>query len=189
MKTVNLDDLDLLAFGNTITQWGVVFEGGGESYVVPFPGEGPAMTEPVNLLELTLDEWTRVIRQTDTVEVIGPNKVLLRKGQRLIDSHISWAVWRRDGFRCRYCGKEAPLTVDHVDLWEDGGATVPQNLISACKPCNKTRGNLPYGEWLESAAYLQRVKGVSEFFRNMNAEIARTLPALMAMRVTRQRSR
>lgn len=52
---------------------------------------------------------------------------------------IRFAVLNRDGFRCQYCGKTAKaakLVVDHIVPVAAGGQTVPENLVTACFPCN-----------------------------------------------------
>lgn len=48
-------------------------------------------------------------------------------------------VLRRDGFRCRYCGRPAPdvvLHVDHVIARANGGGDDDANLVTACRECN-----------------------------------------------------
>lgn len=51
-------------------------------------------------------------------------------------------LFRRDGFRCQYCGcKDDSLTVDHVMPKSRGGEDTWENLITACKPCNTKKGN------------------------------------------------
>lgn len=191
MRTVKLTDLDLLDFGNAIQLWGVVYEGGGQIYFAPFPDSDPSDLD-VDLrgvLVMDRDEWTRLLFQTDVNDVRTVEKAVLRKSLRHIDQMMAWAVFERDGYRCRYCGANRPLTVDHVDLWEDGGATVPANLISACRPCNKTRGRTPYGEWLASNEYLRRSSGLSQHALFMNAHVATTLAELRTLRRQPQRSR
>ena len=58
-------------------------------------------------------------------------KAVIRKCQRNIEQGVSWNVFRRDGYACRYCGnKEVPLTVDHLVLWEESGPSTEANLVS-----------------------------------------------------------
>jgi hypothetical protein len=60
-----------------------------------------------------------------------------RQGRRW--RHTRLAVLRRDGYRCRYCGKPA-TTVDHVRRVEDGGDWYDMaNLVAACVRCNTSR--------------------------------------------------
>lgn len=53
-------------------------------------------------------------------------------------------LWRRDGWRCQYCGKKpAPdeITVDHVVPRAQGGLTTFENTVLACLKCNKHKDN------------------------------------------------
>ncbi len=51
------------------------------------------------------------------------------------------AIFRRDGYRCQYCGHEtARLTLDHVLPRSRGGAHTWTNLVSACAACNRRKG-------------------------------------------------
>ena len=48
-------------------------------------------------------------------------------------------IFRRDGYRCLYCGEafmRKELTYDHVLPKSRGGKTTWLNIVSACKPCN-----------------------------------------------------
>lgn len=58
-----------------------------------------------------------------------------------VSKRLRFEVFRRDGFRCRYCGAAAAesgegLTVDHVVPVALGGANDPSNLVTACRDCN-----------------------------------------------------
>lgn len=99
-----------------------------------------------------------VIRQLDVQEIEGLQKVILRKSQRQIDQRVAWQVFRRDNFKCVYCGADdVPLTVDHIVLWEHMGDTVPDNLNCSCKKCNKTRGSMDYDEWIRDDYLKEKV--------------------------------
>lgn len=59
---------------------------------------------------------------------------------------LRYAVLRRDGFKCRYCGasaEETKLVVDHVVPDSHGGPTEAANLASACVPCNRGKAATP----------------------------------------------
>jgi len=50
-------------------------------------------------------------------------------------------VFKRDGFRCQYCGTSRDLTLDHVVPKAKGGKTTWVNLVTACKTCNARKGD------------------------------------------------
>ena len=55
-------------------------------------------------------------------------------------------VFRRDGWRCMYCGEPfdaAALTLDHVEPRMRGGDHSDGNLVTACQPCNALKGSAP----------------------------------------------
>ena len=53
-------------------------------------------------------------------------------------------VIKRDGLRCRYCGKElkeCEIQIDHVIPFSKGGKTTIDNLVVSCQPCNRKKFN------------------------------------------------
>lgn len=201
------NELDLLAVGNTIQQVGAIYAGEGKVFLCLFPGdhlgEFYVEVEPVRVfhdakgtaqeikaLNMTREEWSQFLRQTDIMEVEvlahaadgKTAKAILRKSARQISQHISWEVFRRDGYACRYCGKDdVPLTVDHLVTWEEGGPSVPENLVAADKCCNKIRGNLPYAQWLEHSHYKSVSANLTEEQREANRRLVKTLDQIPRM--------
>lgn len=51
-------------------------------------------------------------------------------------------LFKRDGFRCVYCGSGEKLTMDHVIPRAQGGKTTWKNLVTACYKCNAQKGAL-----------------------------------------------
>jgi 5-methylcytosine-specific restriction endonuclease McrA len=52
------------------------------------------------------------------------------------------AVLARDAYTCQYCGRESHgLTVDHVIPRSRGGSSAWDNIVAACAPCNRRKGN------------------------------------------------
>lgn len=52
-------------------------------------------------------------------------------------------LFRRDDFRCLYCGMQFPyseLTRDHVNPRTQGGLDCWENVVAACKRCNHSKG-------------------------------------------------
>jgi hypothetical protein len=176
MPRVPLSEIRLLDVGHTIQLAGAIWSGEGKTFLVPLPGEtfdGEIVTMPMNA-----GEWERFLQQSDVLDIEGPGKAILRKSQRHIDQHIAWQVYERDGYRCRYCGEKRPLTVDHVILWEAGGATVEPNLVSACRRCNKLRGSMPYDQWMNSPQYNSVNGGLTAQQGIVNEELVLRLPQL-----------
>lgn len=61
--------------------------------------------------------------------------------QPKIPSKLRRAVHKRDGYKCRYCGMEPDdMCIDHVIPSSRGGETVLDNLVTACRSCNSTKG-------------------------------------------------
>lgn len=60
-----------------------------------------------------------------------------------ITKKMRFEVFKRDSFRCQYCGRQAPdviLEVDHIHPVAEGGKTTMLNLITSCRDCNRGKG-------------------------------------------------
>jgi len=71
-------------------------------------------------------------------------------GQRLPadDWHIVRSiVLERDGYACTYCGTDKQLEGDHIVPLCRGGSNAFVNLVTACRPCNLSKGSKPVEEW------------------------------------------
>lgn len=69
----------------------------------------------------------------------------------MITKKLRFEILKRDGFRCRYCGKiskAAQLHVDHIHPRDLGGSDSPTNLATACIECNIAKSNIPLGQAL-----------------------------------------
>jgi 5-methylcytosine-specific restriction endonuclease McrA len=51
------------------------------------------------------------------------------------------AVFARDDWTCQYCGARNQLTVDHVIPRSKGGGSTWDNIVAACAPCNRRKGD------------------------------------------------
>lgn len=63
-----------------------------------------------------------------------------RKG---ISQKVRFEVFKRDSFKCQYCGRSAPdvvLRADHIEPHSKGGSDDITNLITACFDCNSGKG-------------------------------------------------
>lgn len=92
-------------------------------------------------------DWPLVIRLVAYVPI--PRRLPLPLSRR--------TVLARDMYTCQYCGAQPgkhDLTVDHVIPRARGGATVWENVVTACAPCNLRKGD----RLLEEARMTLRAK-------------------------------
>tara|TARA_B100001105_G_C21973160_1_gene265798 strand:- start:58 stop:480 length:423 start_codon:yes stop_codon:yes gene_type:complete len=68
-----------------------------------------------------------------------------RLGRRQqISGDVRHAVYVRDNYRCRMCGKgdeDYDLQIDHIKPVSKGGTNHIHNLQTLCEDCNKEKGN------------------------------------------------
>lgn len=164
MKTKELEK-----FGNNWEIKGFITGNAIETIYVFFPNhdendDGSLLDEDkIQFIHVDDEELQQIFKQMDVLDITNSQKVVLRKSQRQLGQRVSWAVFRRDNYTCCYCGKnDVPLTVDHIILWEEGGASVMENLNTSCSRCNKTRGSMPYVDWLISDYYIQNQKNLQQ---------------------------
>jgi len=74
---------------------------------------------------------------------------LKRSVRRYVKGAVKFSrrnVYARDHYRCQYCGdhfSEESLTYDHVVPRSSGGRREWTNIVSACRPCNSRKRNMP----------------------------------------------
>lgn len=74
-------------------------------------------------------------------------------------------VFKRDGFRCQYCGRPVPevtLEVDHIIPKAEGGKDSKDNLITACFECNRGKGPESLGDSGPPIDYAARIDETKE---------------------------
>lgn len=67
-------------------------------------------------------------------------------------------IFKRDGFRCLYCGMTPPTVVlqcDHIIPVSNGGVDDASNLATSCESCNQGKSNIPLGQVTESLSAIQ----------------------------------
>jgi hypothetical protein len=104
-------------------------------------GLRPLLREPLERALCAIGYWNEAVKAYD--------------GQRLAPSQ--WQVVRtiiltRDKHVCAYCGSEEDLHVDHRIPLARGGSNSFDNLVTACGPCNLSKGPKPLDIWLASMA-------------------------------------
>lgn len=64
--------------------------------------------------------------------------------RKAISNKVRFEVFKRDSFRCQYCGKSSPdvvLEVDHIQPVSKGGTNDMLNLVTSCWECNSGKSN------------------------------------------------
>lgn len=83
--------------------------------------------------------------------------------RKSISKKTRFDIFKRDGFKCQYCGAHPPsvlLHIDHINPVADGGGNEIDNLITACEPCNIGKGARPLSDIPKSLS--EKAKEVSE---------------------------
>ena len=63
--------------------------------------------------------------------------------RKSLSKSLRFEVFKRDSFRCQYCGRSAPdviLECDHVIPVASGGKNEMINLVTSCRDCNRGKG-------------------------------------------------
>lgn len=74
--------------------------------------------------------------------------------QNAIRSEVRYAVYKRDGNACIYCGKTEDLTIDHDIPQSRGGSDEIDNLLTACRACNASKRDLTHDEYCERNGFV-----------------------------------
>jgi hypothetical protein len=94
-----------------------------------------------------------------------------------LSKRTRFEVFKRDGFRCVYCGatpNDGPQHVDHVIPVAEGGTDDPANLVTACASCNLGKSDVPLGSVLPSVnpeAALEHAEQLAAWVRSQQAVI------------------
>ena len=68
------------------------------------------------------------------------------KKRKAISTRTRFDIFKRDGFKCLYCGRTPPtviLHVDHIQPVCEGGDNSPENLATSCDQCNFGKSGVP----------------------------------------------
>lgn len=108
-----------------------------------------------NYTRYTLDEWVELpvsdgdkyIQAGRQRKILLPEVIRFPHLKRKLRRNVPWCrknLWKRDGYRCQYCGKKPrpdEITVDHVVPRKQGGISCFENCVLACLQCNLKKGN------------------------------------------------
>jgi len=95
-----------------------------------------------------------IVAEYDTV-VHSPSRsmrlpsVVALRDYRKVERNVPFTrynLFLRDRFTCQYCGAGEDLTFDHLVPRSKGGITTWENVVTACSPCNLTKGGHLPGE-------------------------------------------
>lgn len=73
-----------------------------------------------------------------------------------LSKRTRFEIFKRDGFKCLYCGAtpaQKVLRVDHVKPVAEGGGDEPTNLVTACFDCNAGKGPVPLEQRKHEAGF------------------------------------
>lgn len=84
-----------------------------------------------------------VDHQIDGSALIPKRSAKQRFRQQIFDA------WQHS---CAYCGVPAD-TLDHVKPRHKGGNTVTNNLVPACRECNRHKGSDDWREWFTAQSF------------------------------------
>lgn len=94
-----------------------------------------------------------------------------------ISKKVRFDIFKRDGFKCMYCGAHPPsvlLHVDHIKPVAEGGGNEDSNLVTSCQPCNQGKGagllsDIPTGLAEKALAVAEReaqIKGYQKIMQS-----------------------
>lgn len=115
---------------------------------LPKPGRLAATLVAVGLWEecaagynITPGRWWRMYSEEDH-----------RRAERArINDVVRQRIFTRDGHQCVVCGREAPLELDHATPVSRGGTSDDANLVTLCRPCNRSKYTRTLREFREMA--------------------------------------
>ena len=98
--------------------------------------------------------------------------------RKALSKKTRFEVFKRDGFRCQYCGAHPPaalLECDHIVPVAAGGKNHMDNLVTACEDCNRGKGArsldaVPESLQVKAAAVKEREEQLRGFHDVMEAK-------------------
>lgn len=81
----------------------------------------------------------------------GVNREPYGSPRKKITNADKTRIWCRDLHECQYCGaRDKPLHIDHVVPKRLGGGDHDNNLKTACRDCNLSKGSKTLEEWRQA---------------------------------------
>lgn len=117
----------------------------------------PAQARFARVVRLTATEWNSVKPAVlPLLRSVRPRIAENRKQLRAFDGRrlpaddwdlVRGIVFERDGHACTYCGSTRDLQGDHIVPLSRGGSNAFENIATACRPCNQSKGPKTPQEW------------------------------------------
>lgn len=85
--------------------------------------------------------------------------------RRAIPKRTRFEVFKRDGFKCQYCGASAPdvlLEIDHIVPVAKCGDSGLLNLITACEGCNAGKSAVPLSDTAAVKKQVRQLQALAE---------------------------
>lgn len=122
-----------------------------EDMQIPFSKlSGAAYLHKFGTWRKALEQFVKYINQKEFLEpdLEQIKSISRHKTKKSISWRLRFIVMRKDGFKCKSCGRSPAtdssivLHVDHIQPWSKGGETILENLQTLCSKCNLGKGNL-----------------------------------------------
>lgn len=88
-----------------------------------------------------------------------------KMARKALSKKVRFEVFKRDSFKCQYCGKSAPeviLHVDHIKPVAAGGTNDLLNLVTACVDCNSGKGATELSDHSVAAKQMRQLAEMNE---------------------------
>lgn len=112
---------------------------------------------PINVFEVVPDRFltTGKGEKIPVPSVVGLKHYVNVRQKRADSGAKRMKIYLRDGYQCQYCSAKVnkihpstkkklevkDLTLDHITPKSKGGSGHPNNLVTACKPCNQRKAD------------------------------------------------
>ena len=138
-------------------------------FILVSKGKAEIVKEDVNKIVTTIGEFVRPL----IIRLV--NYVRFRRGGIKVGRR---RIFKRDGYKCGYCGSSRNLTIDHIVPRSKGGDNSWTNLVTCCSRCNNEKDSktleetgmklrvTPYEPTIFSAVISEEVEIVWNSFKN-----------------------
>lgn len=159
MNKLGIEDIELVEIGNSISFAGTLwFDAVNVKYYILPCEQDFEDIDHIACFDFSDVESYRLLNQAWLLESTRYTdlkrktvRTALARSRSDVDPVVRWKVFRRDGFVCQYCGlDQGPMTYDHFVPVCKGGSTTLENGRTACRKCNKSKGDIDGEEWLVS---------------------------------------